>query len=49
VCISAVDTLSLRSFAQFVDAIDSFSLGEGLSPIAWTTDVVFSVVALLVC
>jgi hypothetical protein len=29
--------------------MDPDSLGEALSPTAWATDVVFSVVALLVC
>ena len=35
--------------ALFVDAMDSISLGEALSPIAWATDVEFSVAALLPC
>jgi hypothetical protein len=34
-------------YALFVDAMDLISLGEALSPIAWATDVVFSVAALL--
>jgi hypothetical protein len=33
----------------FVDAMDSISLGEALSLIAWATDVVFSVATLLAC
>jgi hypothetical protein len=36
-------------YALFVDAMDSISLGEALSPIAWATDVEFSVAALLAC
>ena len=36
-------------YALFVDAMDSISLGEALSLIAWATDVVFSVAALLAC
>jgi hypothetical protein len=34
-------------YALYVDAMDSISLGEALSPTAWATDVVSSVAALL--
>ncbi|KAH8479572.1 hypothetical protein H0E87_031553, partial [Populus deltoides] len=34
-------------YALFVDAMDSISLGEALSPIAWATDVVFGLLAMM--
>jgi hypothetical protein len=33
----------------YIDAMDSISLSEALSPNAWATDVVLSVAALLAC
>jgi hypothetical protein len=36
-------------YALFIDDMDSICLGEALSPIAWATNVMFSVAVLLAC